>query len=87
VTASARIRKAEANRPDFLTERQVCEWWQVSRATVRRLRAAGVIVTYTIHGTTMKRFKRSELEALIRAEPPIETAAAAAATTPLKAVR
>jgi hypothetical protein len=79
---TTRIRKAEADRPDFLTERQVCEWWQVSRATVRRLRATGLIVTYTIAGTGMRRFKRSELEALIRTEP-IETTT----TPPLKVVR
>jgi hypothetical protein len=84
VTTTPKIRKTEGGQPAFITEKQSLGLLQISRATFRRMRAAGDVTTFSIFGTTMRRYRRSEIEALIRAEP-IETTATT--THPLKAVR
>jgi hypothetical protein len=66
MTTTARIRETEAALPAYITEHQSKTLLQVSRATFRRMRLSGIITTYTIFGTCMRRYRRSEIEALIR---------------------
>jgi hypothetical protein len=79
---TTRIRKTDAGLPAFVTERQARELLQVSRATFRRLRAAGRIATFSIFGTGMRRYRRHEIEGLIQLDP-IDTTN----TRPLTVVR
>lgn len=55
---------------EWLTAAEAAAYLKVSKATLYRLCAQGVLPFYTIGGKTDRRFKRSELDAAMRRETP-----------------
>jgi hypothetical protein len=60
-----------AELPEFITEEQARgpQLLQISRAAFYRLRKRSVITTYVVTGTAIKRYRKSEIEALIQTQP------------------
>ena len=59
------MRRPAAVLPDYLTEREARARLRVSRSTFRRMRDRRDIRTYRIRGTTIVRFKREDVDALL----------------------
>jgi len=55
--------------PTWLTAKQAMEYLKVSKATFYRLVKAGKIQAYSLAGTDEKRYRESELDALLEPVP------------------
>lgn len=55
--------------PVWLTVKEAAEYLRVSKATLYRMIADGRVKAYEIPGSSRKRFKREELDALLAPAP------------------